>query len=89
MHIINNARLKQRGCVVTLLDLKNVFGEVSHNLLIESLKIHNVPPEIISFITSLYFDYDISILSDNFMTSPIKAQREVLQRDVYHRYSSA
>ena len=80
-HIINNARLKQRGCVVTLLDLKNAFGEVNHNLLIESLKIHHVPVEIIQLILSPYTDYDISILTDNFMTSPIKVQRGVLQGD--------
>ena len=40
-------RLKQKGCVVTLLDLKNAFGEVSHNLLIESLKVCHVPALII------------------------------------------
>ena len=80
-HIINNARLKQRGCVVTLLDLKNAFGEVNQNLLIESLKIHHVPVEIIQLITSLYTDHDISILTDNFMTSPIKVQRGVPQGD--------
>lgn len=40
-------RLKQKGCVVTLLDLKNVFGEVNHNLLIESLKVCHVPALII------------------------------------------
>ena len=80
-HIINNARLKQRGCVVTLLDLKNAFGEVNHNLLIESLKIHHVPAEIVQLITSLYSNYDRSILTDNFVTSPIKVQRGVLQGD--------
>ena len=25
-HIINNTRLKQKGCVITLLDLKNAFS---------------------------------------------------------------
>ena len=54
-HIINNARLKQTGCVVTLLDLKNAFGEVNHNLMIESLKIHHVPAEIIQVTTSTVF----------------------------------
>ena len=29
---INKARIKQRSVVITLLDLKNVFGEVHHNL---------------------------------------------------------
>ena len=54
-HIISNARLKQTGCVVTLLDLKNAFGEVNHNLMIESLKIHHVPAEIIQVTTSTVF----------------------------------
>ena len=78
LHIINNARLKQRGSVVTLLDLKNAFGEVNHNLLIDSIKIHHVPAEIVQLITSLYSDDNISILTDNSMTSPIKVQRGVL-----------
>ena len=32
-HVINKARLKQRSVVITLLDLKNAFGEVHHNLI--------------------------------------------------------
>ena len=51
-HKINNAHIKQRGCVITLLDLKNAFGEVNHNLLVETLKIHHVPDNI-TLITSL------------------------------------
>ena len=33
--MINNLRTKQRGCVITLLDLKNAFGEVNRNLLVK------------------------------------------------------
>ena len=29
--IVNKARTKQRSLVITLLDLKNAFGEVHHN----------------------------------------------------------
>ena len=36
-HVINQARVKQRSLVVTLLDLKNAFGEVHHNLIQEVL----------------------------------------------------
>ena len=32
-NIINKARNKQRSLVITLLDLKNAFGEVHHNLI--------------------------------------------------------
>ena len=70
LHIINNARLKQKGCAVTLSDLNNVFGLVNHNLLIESLKIYHVPGEIIQLIAPLYSEYDISILTDSFLMSP-------------------
>ena len=31
--IINKARIRQRSVVITLLDLKNAFGEVHHNLM--------------------------------------------------------
>ena len=80
-HIINNARIKQRGCAITLLDLKNAVGEVNNNLLVETLKIHHIPDNIITLITSLYTDYTISIITDTFMTSPIKVQRGALQGD--------
>ena len=58
-----------------------------HNLWIEPLKVHHVPAEMIQLITSQYSDYDISFLTDNFMTSTIKVQRLVLQGTVYHLYS--
>ena len=32
-HIIDKAHLKQRSLIVTLLDFKNAFGEVHHNLM--------------------------------------------------------
>ena len=45
-HIINTARTKQRSIFITLLDLKNAFGEVHHNLLYEVLEHHHVPNHI-------------------------------------------
>ena len=38
-HIINTTRTKQRSLVITLLDLKNAFGELHHNL-ISSISSH-------------------------------------------------
>ncbi len=32
-YLINHAKIKQRHLIVTLIDLKNAFGEVDHNLL--------------------------------------------------------
>ena len=79
--MINNARIKQRGCVITLFDLKNAFGKVNHNLLVETLKIHHVPDKLVTLITTLYTDYTISIITDTFVILPIKVQRGVLQGD--------
>ena len=50
-------------------------------LLVETLKIHHVPDNIISHITSLYTGYTLSIIADTFMTSPTKVQIGVLQGD--------
>ena len=85
-HMINNARIKQQDCVLTLLDLENDFGEVNRNLLVETLKIHHVPDDIITLITSLYTDYTISIITDTFMTSSIKVQIEFYKRTACHLY---
>ena len=41
-HIINRARSRQRSLVITLLDLKNAFGEVHHNLIGKVLRYPNM-----------------------------------------------
>ena len=45
-HIINKTRTKQRSLIVTLLDLKNAFGEVHHNLITSVLSYHHIPDGI-------------------------------------------
>ena len=53
-HIINTARTKQRSLVITLLDLKNAFGELHHNLIYEVLRYHHIPDPINKLIKSVY-----------------------------------
>ena len=36
-YLINQARARQRSIVITLLDIKNAFGEVHHNLITDVL----------------------------------------------------
>ena len=52
-NIVNKARTKQRSMVITLLDLKNVFGEVHHNLIQEVLRYHYIPEQVKTIIKSL------------------------------------
>ena len=80
-HMINTARTKQRSIVITLLDLKNAFGEVHHNLIHEVLEYHHVPNHIKSLIGSLYTNFQTSILTEQFNTPFITVGRGVLQGD--------
>ena len=53
-YLINQARAKQRSIVITLLDLKNAFGEVHRSLITDVLSHHYMPPEIREIIKHLY-----------------------------------
>ncbi|CAB4022313.1 Hypothetical predicted protein [Paramuricea clavata] len=80
-HIINKARVKQRSLIITLLDLKNAFGEVHHNLIYEVLQYHHIPDHIKNLVSSLYADFQTSIITEQFNTSFITVGRGVLQGD--------
>ena len=79
--IINKARIRQRSVVITLLDLKNAFGEVHHNLIQSVLDYHYIPHHINSVIKSLYTDFQTSIITSDFSTPFISVGRGVLQGD--------
>ena len=80
-HVLNKARIKQRSLVITLLDLKNAFGEVHHNLIASVLSYHHIPSHVQALISSLYLDFKTSIITDEFQTPAISVRRGVLQGD--------
>ena len=80
-NIINKARIKQRPLVITLLDLKNAFGEVHHNLISSILDYHHIPGHIKLIVESLYTDFKTSIITAEFRTPFIPVGRGVLQGD--------
>ena len=80
-HIINQARTKQRSLVIALLDLRNAFGEVHHNLIQSVLSYHHVPDHIKILINSLYTDFRTSVITSQFNTPFIHVSRGVLQGD--------
>ena len=79
--IINTARTKQISVVITLLDLKNTFCELHHNLIYEVLKYHRIPKQINDIIGSLYSNFQTSIIAEQFNTPFITIGRGVLQGD--------
>ena len=67
-HVIDKVRIKQRSLVITLLDLKNAFGEVHHNLIKSILSYHHTPSHVQALISSLYLDFKASIITEEFQT---------------------
>ena len=65
-HLICQAKRNQRSLIVTLLDLRNAFGEVHHNLIPVVLVHHHIPDNIIKTIMSIYGDFASTIATDSF-----------------------
>ena len=75
-HVTKHARLKQGFVVITLLDLKNAFGEIGRNLIDIVPSYHHIPQTAQLLIANLYTAFHSSIISDSFTTPAIPIQRE-------------
>ena len=82
-HLINHSRLKQKSLTITLIDLKNAFGEVDHNLIQSVLRYHHVPNDICEIVQSLYSNFHLAIITKSFTYNFIKVKRGVLQGDSF------
>ena len=80
-YVINEARRKQRSTTITLIDLKNAFGEVHHNLIDTCLRYHHVPDHTREIIKNLYVNFATAIATDSFCTEFIPFNKGVLQGD--------
>ena len=80
-HLIRDAKLKQKSIVITLLDLKNAFGEVQHNLIHTILKYHHVPDPFTSIVKNLYDGFRTSITTKDYATPFLRIEKGVLQGD--------
>ena len=86
-YLIDHARNKQRSLVITLLDLRNAFEEVHHELIKSVLRFHNIPSHIEELIDNVYQDFRISIATKTFVTKPVIVQKESSKETVCHPYS--
>ena len=80
-HILKTAKQEQRSVTVALLDLRNAFGEVHHNLIAASLRYHHAPLDYIQMFQSIYENNFIVVSMANKVTQPIRVERGVLQGD--------
>ena len=79
-HLIRQAKKRQRSLVVTLLDLRNAFGEAHHHLLPVILRFHHMPNSVVRLIDSLYQDFCTTV-TDVYSTEFIHVGKGVLQGD--------
>ena len=79
--MINHARLYQRNLFITLLDLKNTFGELYHQLINSVLRYHQIPDDTTSLVDSFYTTCSISVETSDFITNPVVVAKGVLQGD--------
>ena len=80
-NLMKDAKRNQRSIVVTLLDLKNAFGEINHKLIISALQYHHIPSEITNLIKNIYSNCQISIATGTQNTPFINVTKGVLQGD--------
>ena len=78
---MRDSKKHSRGLVVTLLDLKNAFGEVNHNLIRTALAFHHVPDSFVQLFNSIYSEASTSVSINSKRTKNIPVNRGVLQGD--------
>ena len=83
--MINHTRKRQCDLVITLIDLRNAFGEVHHSLLRRAPDFHHIPHhiphELRELILEMYRDFYVTIGTMGYTTCPIKLESGVLQGD--------
>ena len=80
-NIISKARINWRPSVITLLDLRNAFGEVHHKLTSSVPTYHHVPESIKSLISGSYTNFKTSIIMDYYRSPVFPVRRGILQGD--------
>jgi len=81
VHMMGDAKRRQRSIIVTLLDLRNAFGSIHHNLIKFSLFYHHAPQIFIDLFNSVYSNSYITVAVNEKWTQPIRVERGVLQGD--------
>ena len=78
---MRDAKRSSRGLVITLLDLKNAFGEVQHNLIRTTLAYHYAPESFVDQFNSIYSEASTTFSIGAKKTKCIPVNKGVLQGD--------
>ena len=79
-HLIADGKRNARSLVVYLMDLRNAFGEVQHNLIRAAIQYHHLPEFITDIFNSLYRDSAIYVAVNKGWTSQLKVKKRCSTR---------
>ena len=79
--ILDNARKHHRSLAMTLIDLKNAFGSVSHKLIFLMLDFIRMPTEICTYIKSTYSQLTASVSTRYWRTNTFLISQGIFQGD--------
>ena len=80
-HMIKDAKRHQRSLIIILLDLRNAFGEVHHELIRSALAYHHLPDQLVRLFNSIYCNSFVAVSTGCEWTSAIRVEKGVLQGD--------
>ena len=70
--ILQHAKAHNRTVHISLYDLADAFGSVSHSLIPITLKHFNVPNSLINYINDLYTKLEGRVITRNWTSDPFK-----------------
>ena len=79
--LLENVRLYNLPIFVTFLDLKNAFGSVPHNLILDMLSHIQLPSEVTSYIAQCYSKLEAQVSTKEWSTSHFAIRRGIFQGD--------
>ena len=79
--ILGNARDKALPLCLSFIDLRNVFGSISHSYILDMLNYIKLPSEIQAYVRNLYSSLAGYVSTKTWSTASFKIRRGVFQRD--------
>ena len=76
--ILQDATLAKKPLMI---DLKNPFGSIPHQLLFDKLRLVRVPSSVLSYVESFCSKLFVTVITKDLKTSPIPFHRGVFQGD--------
>ena len=79
--ILDQAKENKKSVSITMLDLKNAFGSVSHSYILDMLQHASIPREAIQYIRNCYNKLSVYIQTKSWQTSQLKVGKGMFQGD--------